>query len=351
MQQQANPVQRIVLVAADLSSGGGVNKVIRDLAEMFSDQLGLDVSVVNARSGAAPSYRFPPQVTIEHHRRGGLLPYLKVLWRLRKTRPDVVIGSWAQDNILLALSFLFSSSRVVLVEHASWHFHSHAIQGLRRLIYPLASHVVVLNRGDLDHYSRWLGNVRLIPNPVAHFADAATPTPREKLILAVGHLEPVKNFEDAVRAFHRSQLEQQGWSLAVIGSGNEKRALRQLIADLGLSRVQIHPPTTDLGAWYRRASLLVIPSRTESFSLVLTEAMHAGVVPIAYATDGPTFILEDFPDHLVDIGDVPGLARRMVHLASRDDLTPLGAELAASIQTRFSPAIIADKWRKLLSQG
>ena len=99
----------------------------------------------------------------------------------------------------------------------------------------------------------------------------------------------------------------------------------------------------------RRASLLVVPSRTESFSLVLAEAMLAGVVPVAYATDGPRFILEDFPDHLVDIGDVSDLAERMEHFASSEDRKPLRAELAASIRSRFSPAVVADKWRELFA--
>jgi amylovoran biosynthesis glycosyltransferase AmsD len=269
-----------------------------------------------------------------------------LLLRLRRRRPDVVISSWTQDNILVALAFLFSSSKIVLVEHSSWHFHGPAIRLLRRLIYPLASAVVVLNREDLAHYERYLTNVRLIPDPVA--SPALERTTREKLILAVGHLEPTKQFDHAVRAMANAGLEEQGWSLVIIGSGSEAPRLTKLIADLKLKHTRVVAPSDSLGWWYARASLLLLTSRLESFSLVLAESMAAGVVPIAYASDGPSFILEDFPEHLIGIGDVHGLAQRLSNFAGRKSLEPLRDELRASIDMRFSPRIIADAWRELL---
>jgi glycosyltransferase involved in cell wall biosynthesis len=335
----------LLFIAADLSSGGGVNKAIRDLAAIFGERLGADVTVVNARSDAAPSYAFPPAVRLEQNRRQWLFAYVLFLVRLRGRRPRIVIGSWTQDNILIALAFLFSRTKVVLVEHAPWQFHGFLVRVLRRIVYPLAAAVVVLNRHDLDHYRRYLGNVRLIPDPV--IAPAATSETREKLILAVGHLEPLKNFEDAVRAMAGSGLEEEGWSLAIIGSGSREPHLRKLIAELGLKNAVIRPPT-DLGTWYRRASILLLTSRLESFSLVLAEAMLSGVIPLAYASDGPSFILEEFPDHLVPIGDVGALTRRLATVARRSDLAPARKRLGASIAERFSPEIIAEHWRRLI---
>ena len=338
---------KILFVATDLSTGGGVNKVIRDLAVLFRRRLGAEVAVVNARSDKESSYSFPNDIKVQSHRRQSLLSYFLLLLSLRRSGPDFVIGSWAQDNILLTLAFLFSSTKTVLVEHSSWHFHSRGVRLLRRFIYPLASDVIVLNRRDLDHYRKQLSNVRLIPNPVIppHPAEEHR---REKLIIAIGHLEPVKNFEDAVRAMARSRLEQQGWSMAMIGSGSSEPRLRQLITDLGLSRTDIHSSVDDLGPWYARASLLVVTSRLESFSLVLAEAMLAGVVPLAYASDGPSFILEDFPDLLVDPGDLDGLSQRLKKLAANADLDPIRERLRGSIEGRFSPDVVVDQWRKVI---
>lgn len=185
----------------------------------------------------------------------------------------------------------------------------------------------------------------MIPNPVT-----TAPSPeqrREKLIIAVGHLTPLKNFEDAIRAMASSRLEHVGWSMAVIGSGSCEPRLRKLIGELGLKRTQIHAAVDDLTPWYARASLLVVPSRLESFSLVLAEAMLSGVVPIAYASDGPSFILEGFPDHLVEMGRVEGLAECLTKFANEPDLGSLREETRRSIALRFSPSVVAEQWEDL----
>lgn len=335
-----------MFIATNLSSGGGVNKVIRDLAALFKRRLGADVTVVNARSDRSSAYAFPPEVPVELHPRQALPSYFGLLIRLRHRKPDVVISSWTQDNVLVTLAFLFSRAKVILVEHASWHFHGRAIRLLQRLVYPLASEVIVLNPTDLNHYRRYMRNVRLIPNPVE--MPAAQPRHREKLIIAVGHLEPLKQFDQAIRAFAASGLEQAGWSLAIIGSGSCGAPLRQLIAELGLQRTGIHAPTDDLASWYRRASLLLVTSRLESFSLVLAEGMLAGVVPVAYATDGPSFILEEFPELLIPLGRVDELTTRLRDLATRNDLDSLTQRLRASAASRFFPDLIAEQWRKLI---
>src|SRR5689334_501307 len=337
---------RILFVATDLSSGGGVNKVIRDLAVLFRRQLSAEVTVVNARSAGNSTYGFPDDIRVQSHRRQSLTAYFLLLLRLRQSRPDVVISSWTQDNILVTLAFLFSRTKVVLVEHSSWHFHGSGIRLLRRIFYPLAFRVVVLNRRDLEHYRRYLPQVQLIPDPVT--SSPPTQQQREKLIIAVGHLSPLKNFEDAIRAMASSRLEEDGWSLAIIGSGACQASLRQLNAELGLARSEIHDAVDDLAAWYSRASLLLVTSRLESFSLALAEAMLAGVVPIAYASDGPSFILERFPDHLVELGNVEALSDRLTQFANAPDLGPLRDEMRRSIETRFSPGVVAEQWQELL---
>jgi glycosyltransferase involved in cell wall biosynthesis len=124
--------------------------------------------------------------------------------------------------------------------------------------------------------------------------------------------------------------------------------LRQLIDELGLKRTSIHSRTADLASWYATAALLMVTSRLESFSLVVAEAMLSGVVPIAYASDGPSFILEDFPEQLVPIGDLDALSSRLRGLADHADLEPLREKLRENAASRFSPERIAEQWRELL---
>lgn len=339
---------RILFIATDLSTGGGVNKVTRDLAVLLSERIGANVEVVSARSDKLATYAFPSNIPVRYHRSGSLPAYFRLLCQLRRLQPDYVIGPWTQDNVFIVMAFLFAPARVVLIEHAPWNFQALFVRSLRGLFYPWAWRVIVLNPRELAHYRSHLGNVRLLPNPVPDTASVRQER-RDKLIIAVGHLQPRKNFADALRAMALSALEEEGWSLAIIGAGPEEERLRELITKLGLVRTSIHPPTQVLASWYARSSLALVTSRIEVFSLVLAEAMLAGAIPIAYAADGPSFILEDFPEHLVEIGDVETLARRLRYFAHVSDLTKLRQQLGASIRERFSPHVIAEQWRELLS--
>jgi glycosyltransferase involved in cell wall biosynthesis len=61
--------------------------------------------------------------------------------------------------------------------------------------------------------------------------------------------------------------------------------------------------------------LVVVPSHEEAFSLVLIQAMAAGIPTIAYRTGGPAEILsEGDVGRLVPVGDVAALAAAIVEL-------------------------------------
>jgi len=339
---------RVLLIGGNLSGGGGVNRVIRDVAVICAERLGCDTTVVSARSADPPTYRFPPTVKLEFRPEGRSLGhYLKILVGLRRRRYDYALSFWTQDNMLASLIFLGSRTRTIIAEHTSWNFHGALIRVFRRIVYPLAWRLLVLNPTEFAYYRRGERNVRLLPNPIPE-----EPVPvidgRERLIVAVGHLEPRKNFQDAIVAMARSGLERSGWSLVIIGDGPDKRQLEELIDDLGLEKTRIVEPTSDLAQWWARASLTLVTARLEVFSLVLAEAMLAGVVPIAYATDGPSFILEKFPDLLHPIGDVDGLSATMRAFAANPPGEELRQEMRDEIRRRFSVDVIAGEWKDLL---
>jgi len=339
---------RVLLVGVDLSGGGGVNKVISDLALLLSRDLGCSVTVASARSGAAPSYPLPAGVALEAapEQGRGPLAYLAYLISLRHRRFDFAIGFWAQDNVALAAALLGSRTRVVLCEHNSWFTPPPWVRALRRAAYRWAHRVTVLNRAELEHYRRYLDNVTLLPNPLHGPGEVAAGS-REKLIIGVGHLIPRKGFADLVRAFARSGLAGQGWHLAIIGEGEQGPLLESVIAEQAPGSAQIVAPTDDIAAWYRRAAIIAVSSDVEVFSLVLAEAIQAGVAPVAYAADGPAFILEEFPEQLVPIGDVDALAQALARTAAADRAA-LGELVRKSLNTRMAWAQVAAQWRTIL---
>lgn len=96
------------------------------------------------------------------------------------------------------------------------------------------------------------------------------PKPLENTFLFVGSLEPVKNPLACIPA-------SKGHNLVVIGQGSLEEELRLAASDAGLSYTVINScPREEVLAWIGGASLVLIPSLRESFSLVALEAICQG---------------------------------------------------------------------------
>jgi glycogen(starch) synthase len=119
--------------------------------------------------------------------------------------------------------------------------------------------------------------VTVVPNGVdtgafaaGEFAGRAT---RE--LLFVGRLTVQKNARVAVQAM---RLLPRDVTLRIVGEGELRPELDRLVGELGLSNVRMEGrlPRAQLGAAYRRATAVLMPSLNEGLPLVLLEAMSAG---------------------------------------------------------------------------
>ena len=124
---------------------------------------------------------------------------------------------------------------------------------------------VIWPRGvDLDLFS---------PAPDAR----AAPNPNHPIFINVGRVAVEKNLD----AFLSLDLPGEKW---VVGGGPALDSLKQRYPD-----VRFFGPKdmTDLPAIYNQADVFVFPSRTDTFGLVLLEAMACGLPVAAYPVTGP----------------------------------------------------------------
>ena len=181
-----------------------------------------------------------------------------------------------------------------------------------------------------------------IPNCVARaFLEASRPAkPAEGFrLLTVGNLVPIKGHDVLLRSFARAFGGESDVSLHIGGQGVADRDLRRLAARLELGgRVRF------LGALTREEVLremlgcntFVLPSRFETFGVVLVEALATGTPVVATRTGGSESIVDDRMGILVEPDDVEGLAgalRWMRREWSRFDATALRDDA----RSRFGP--------------
>ena len=101
-----------------------------------------------------------------------------------------------------------------------------------------------------------------------------------KSFLCVGRFIPEKNHEVLLSAYRHYQLNGGKRSLHLVGHGPLKHEIERLIDDLPMpERVLVSPfqQINQLANYYAEAHAVILPSRKDTWGLVVNEAMAAGV--------------------------------------------------------------------------
>jgi glycosyltransferase involved in cell wall biosynthesis len=352
---------------------GGVDRVVFNLAEEFRDR-GMEVAIVVDIDNVYSPFRalLPHGVRyIVLDARGPLSRLRKLRSFLRRERPRAVMcTSFGFPNIYAVIARRIAGwpFRLMLTEHCFpsvdvaepgplssryWFFK------IARFFYPHADAIVAVSQGTADDLAHVIGidpsKVRCIYNPIVSatlhdqsklpvdhpwFAQSSLP-----VVIAVGRLEPQKDFATLIRAFARV-LETMPCRLMILGDGSEREMLSQLIEQLDLNGcVEMPGFAPNPHAYVARAALLVLSSRFESLANVVIEAMAVGTPVIA--TDCPSGPSEALGGGrfgtLVKVGDVEQMADAM-----RAVLQNRPARVPASWLEQFSTKWSADRYLETL---
>jgi glycosyltransferase involved in cell wall biosynthesis len=108
--------------------------------------------------------------------------------------------------------------------------------------------------------------------------------------------------------------------LTIVGKGPEQGGLQRLARQLGISANVFFVDEVDdkmLPSFYHRSAVIVLPSYSEVFGVVILEALAANRPVVATATVGATSILTDrVSGRIVPIGDSKGIADAISSLFS-----------------------------------
>ena len=174
-----------------------------------------------------------------------------------------------------------------------------------------------------------------------------------KNIISVGRLEPEKGFLDLVSVFKLMELKDGDVYLNLVGDGSQKDKIFKNIVDNNISRKVRMPGYLDfeeLNKLYEKSSLYLMTSYTESFGLVLIEAMSHGIPVIAFscAEGAKELINNGVNGYLINNRNEHEMADKAVKLLNNPDkLKELGKN-ARTTALKYSKDEVKKMWIKLL---
>lgn len=252
-----------------------------------------------------------------------------------------------------------------MIKHSKLSFYERfLLHWLVRVFYPKADLVVAVAQGikrDLvEHFRVPEDKIVVLKNPIdiaglkkraAEPVSCSWCTRKDRpLVMAVGRLVKLKGFDILIRAFTQL-LNDMNARLMIIGEGEERSALQQLIEQMGLQEhVKLLGFQENPWKYMRYADLFVLSSQTEGLPNVIGEALALGIPVLA--TDCSPGVREYVEDGragwLVAPGDPQALAQGIASLLSNETLRQKLAELGRARITEFDLPIVIKDYEALL---
>jgi glycosyltransferase involved in cell wall biosynthesis len=348
-----------ILQISSASSFGGGERYVTDLTNSLIAR-GHDLYLAVRPQSPLPRHvQLPPQKILTLPLRNALdVPSAHELDRyVRRHQIEIVHAHMARDYSLAAYATRRNrETKFVATRHVLFQLnrlHRHTLARATKVIAVSAAvarelrsqrilsdkQIAVIPNGvDVDRFNR------------ASELDRARLGLPEKCLLvgSIGELRTLKRHDDFIRA--AALVPHAHFVLAGVDptpSGEVRASLEKLVVELGL-KDRFH----FLG-WLDHAERLlcaldvfVSASETESFGLVIAEAMAAGTAVVATETEGAKEVIEDQKTGiLVPIGDVNRIAEAVTALLA--DNGEIGARAKESANAKFSLKRMVDEIEKI----
>lgn len=198
------------------------------------------------------------------------------------------------------------------------------------------TNLIVINQDLKSKYSK------ILKNPNMHviyngfdLQEIIKPKQNEKIwdLCYVGRLSPSKQIEHALFALKRSANIK---NIVIVGDGARKKKLLKLVMQLNMSDHVDFIGWTDQAIEYiQKSKVLVLPSQTEGFGLVIGEALLNGTQVVAYnCSEGVShqFFTADMQRGLVETNNHIALKNTIEHILEQPYQIPKDLSLRYDIE-------------------
>lgn len=207
-------------------------------------------------------------------------------------------------------------------------------------------------RADAETIYGETASWKVIPHPARPTTDAGV-TRDSKLAVMLARLDQQKQLNHAIRAFGHVVARVPDARLEIWGQGTERKALAELIIELGLQKsVKLMGYTQSPDEVYQRAAVTLVTSKYEGFGLVILESLLNGCPVVSYDLNyGPSDILtHDVNGYLIPRGGIKRLAAKVADILEDPGLQARLSAGTAGVREEFSTDVFLARWASLFNE-
>lgn len=296
---------------------GGVEKVLINLANEF-DELNYPISYLVCQNIGELKKQLNPAIQTYSLNKRLSKSLLGAIRFFKKFNVQVVICGPQFLNILtvLVIKFILKKNVYLIVTHHSFHdldvkktfFMSNFSQPLIKFFYGYSDKIVAVSNAVKSYLTKDVGLsnhcISVIYNPAINknFEGMINESvshkwllnnKKHKVLIYVGRLSKVKNLKGLINLMPEV-IAKADCKLIIIGDGEEKGILKEMVNSSNLQQYIDFIGIVDNPIKYIAASdLLILPSISETFSLVAVEAIASGTPVLSTPTTGVVEILRE----------------------------------------------------------
>ena len=289
---------------------------------------------------------------------------MKVLHKRKSTMVDYIKNS--DSDVMIATRDIFDEwlgdygdEDVLKIgwEHNHYHGDFKYADNITRSNKNL-DYLVLVSDSLREFYSKELikskCEVVYIPNVIEGIPEKIAPLD-EKRLVSVGRLSPEKGFMDLLKIFTLLKKDYPDWRLDIVGDGVEKERLAKFIKEHDLEdSVTLHGfrDKDYIDELLHKSSIYLLTSYTESFGIVLIEAMSHGVPCIAFdSAEGARDLIQSGKNgYLIKNRSYSAFIKKVDDLIKRKEERKRVGKVSRQGVKQYTCEVVKEQWFNLIEK-
>lgn len=353
---------KLLYITNGINGAGGLERVLSIKASYMAEHYGYEVTILSLNEGRnSPFYEFSPKIKMRSISvAGNPIQYFKSYKKgvqkiVDEVQPDVILVCDDGLKGFFIPNLINTKAKIIYERHASIRLNTDkGITGkfsswlMQRQSFKFDQFVVLTRSNIKEWYSN---NVIAIPNPLS-FTPTSASTLKNKKIIVVGSHSHNKGYDTLLKIWKNVQPKFPAWELHIYGKADQDHTYIHYAKTLSLKQVYFHEPVTNIEQQYLDSSVMLLPSRSEGFGMVLIEAMVCGVPCISFdCPSGPGDIISDQEDgFLIENQNAEALQSALENLMKHESLRKeMGRKAKENVQ-RYALQPIVQLWDDLFKK-